>query len=151
MAQATTNVVPAPTEAVTAASTPTDAVANQSGLVAGGGCGPMGLCLEPPPVAQVGADAAFVPDPNDVINSPPMSASPVLTAVFIVCKIVTMTALASVIGPAVSMYMILSSHIKFLERIEMVRKGAAAPSSTKRCSSCHSPSARQLAAARNYI
>ena len=131
-----------------------DLVANQTGLVGGSGCGPMGICLDatgsptppssitPPPsstatpdvlnpglvhpgilnpnVPNINLDTNYIPDSDDLIDAPIMSASPVITAVFIIIKTVTMISLGSVIGPAVSIYVIASSHWKFLERIEMV-------------------------------
>lgn len=138
---------------------PTDGVAdlvgNQSGLVSGSGCGPMGICLDatgsptpppsitPPPSAEAppnalnptllhpgilnangpkNLDTDYIPDSDDLIETPMMSASPVITAIFIIVKTVTMISLGSVIGPAVSLYVIASSHWRFLERIEMVSR-----------------------------
>lgn len=98
-----------------------DSLANQSGLAGGGGCGPLGLCLDTVNSGDLKLDTDYVPDSNDLVDGPLMSVSPVITAVFIVFKSVTMASLASILGPVVSIYIIVSSHWKFLERVEMVR------------------------------
>ncbi|KAL8433929.1 hypothetical protein Efla_001831 [Eimeria flavescens] len=90
-----------------------DAVGNQSGLTGAGACGPLGICLD-----GVDKVAGGVDNPADVPPVPDMSASPVLTAIFIVARTVLMATLSSLLGPAVSIYLIVSSHWKFLERLE---------------------------------
>ena len=89
-------------------------VANQSGLA--GSCGPLGFCLDAPVQEGGGGISA-----QDSLSSPPLSASPVLTAVSVVSKAVLMASLATLVGPALSVYVIVRSHWKFLERLEMVR------------------------------
>ncbi|CDI75997.1 hypothetical protein, conserved [Eimeria praecox] len=86
-------------------------VANQSGLA--GTCGPMGFCLDAP--LQDGGGM----NPQEALNSPPFSASPVLTAVNVVSKTVLLATLATLIGPGVCLYTIIRSHWAFLERLEM--------------------------------
>lgn len=89
-------------------------VTNQTGQISvTGPCGPMGVCIDSGMDNTTGA--------TDVVQSPPMSASPVLTAVFAIFKVVIMVALGTLIGPVVSLYMVVRSYIHFLERIEMVR------------------------------
>ncbi|KAL8275243.1 hypothetical protein Esti_000827 [Eimeria stiedai] len=105
-----------------------DVVANQSGLSRAGGCGPMGLCLDTDLARQAasveGVDSVllseYAPEGVVVSNVPDMSASPVLTAVSIVIRTVVMVGMSSILGPFVSFYAILSSHWKFLQRLEQV-------------------------------
>ncbi|KAL8451670.1 hypothetical protein Emed_001832 [Eimeria media] len=105
-------------------------VANQSGLSGTAGCGPMGICLDeavraPQVAAPIegidgGLLSEYVPDGDMLFDLPDMSASPALTAVCIVIRTVIMISMSSLLGPFVSIYVIISSHWKFLERIEQV-------------------------------
>ncbi|KAL8453720.1 hypothetical protein Emag_001703 [Eimeria magna] len=106
-----------------------DVVANQSGLSSSTSCGPMGICLDsavesPQLLPMEGIDgdllSEYVPDGDMLFDLPDMSASPALTAVCIVIRTVLMVGMSSLLGPFVSFYVILSSHWKFLERIEQV-------------------------------
>ncbi|OEH80124.1 hypothetical protein cyc_03189 [Cyclospora cayetanensis] len=92
-----------PTELVTQSGG--TSLTNQSGF-AGSGCGPMGICIDT-------ASTSSAPD------NLPISSSPALTAGFALLKGVVLIGLSSVLGPAISLYIIVSSHWKFLARIEM--------------------------------
>ncbi|KAL8432270.1 hypothetical protein ACSSS7_004730 [Eimeria intestinalis] len=123
------NAIAAPDTGVAFSPEAGDLVANQSALAGGGGCGPMGICLEdaveaPQMAPMTGIDGdmlgQYTPDGDTFFDVPDMSASPALTAVCIVLRTALMVGMSSVLGPFVSIYMIISSHWKFLERLEQV-------------------------------